>query len=61
MISTKIGGNKPHIKWNHIDGPVMHLSDCRMHWLTWPERIALWLRLTTVERINRKRTMQEAR
>lgn len=61
MISIKAGSNAPHIKWNHVDGPVMHLSDCRMHWLTWPERIALRMGLTTAEKINRKHTTQEAR
>lgn len=38
----------PHVQWTHIDGPLMTWAG-RMHWLTFGERLRLWLRLTTVE------------
>ena len=53
MISRK-ARSAPHVKWGHPDGPLMTLSDGRPHWLTWRERIALWLGWTTVERVNRR-------
>lgn len=38
----------PEIQWNHIDGPLLHLCDGQLHWLTWMERIKLRLGLITV-------------
>lgn len=29
------------INWKHIDGPLMHLSNGQLHWLTYWERIQL--------------------
>jgi hypothetical protein len=45
-------GIEPDVVWNHIDGPLLYLSNCQLHWLTWRERLALWLGLTTIETIN---------
>jgi len=39
-------GMKPEIQWGHIDGPLMYHSDGGLHWLTWRERLALWLGFT---------------
>ena len=60
MISRK-ARSAPHVQWNHLDGPLMTLSDGRLHWLTWRERIALWLGWTTVERVNRRHVTQEVK
>jgi hypothetical protein len=38
----------PHVQWTHIDGPLMSWAG-HLHWLTWRERLAIWLRLTSVE------------
>ena len=35
--------SQPHIKWNHIDGPMLCCRDGTLHWLTKLER--LWLRM----------------
>jgi hypothetical protein len=40
--------------WDHIDGPLMYLSNGQLHWLTLRERLALWLGLTTEQAINDK-------
>lgn len=37
---------KPHINWRHIDGPLMTWAG-QMHWLTFGERIALAVKMTT--------------
>ena len=37
---------QPHIQWNHVDGPLLVMSDGAMHWLTWLERLCVligWL------------------
>lgn len=39
-------GSLPHIQLNHVDGPMLCMRDGRVHWLTWRERIALFLRKT---------------
>ena len=35
--------SKPHIQWNHVDGPLLFCRDGTPHWLTMTER--LWLRM----------------
>jgi hypothetical protein len=40
----------PNVEWRHIDGPLMTWAG-NLHWLTWRERLALWLRLTTVDAV----------
>lgn len=34
---------QPHINWSHIDGPLLICSNGLLHWLTWRERLRLWL------------------
>jgi hypothetical protein len=46
---------EPFIQWNHVDGPLLCCSDSSLHWITWRERLMLWLGLTTVARIDAKR------
>ena len=58
MIS-QFGHRTPDVQWGHVDGPLMTLSTGRPHFLIWRERIALWLGLTTIERINRRHVTQE--
>lgn len=40
----------PQVQWDHIDGPLLHWAGL-MHWLTWRERIAIKLRLVTVDQV----------
>ena len=44
----------PRIMWNHIDGPLL-IWACFEDWLTWGERVRLWLGLTDIERLAQKR------
>lgn len=44
----------PTVTWRHIDGPLLCWAG-QMHWLTWRERLQLWLRLATIESIAQKR------
>lgn len=44
----------PHVQWGHVDGPLMTWAG-HLHWLTWGERISIWLRLTTVDKIASER------
>jgi hypothetical protein len=45
----------PSINWKHIDGPLLYTSDAGLHWLTYWERIKLFLGLTDVATIDRAR------
>ena len=46
--------SEPHIKWNHIDGPLLCCRDGTLHWLTKLER--LWLRMgfTNITQLDEK-------
>lgn len=35
--------SKPHIQWDHVDGPLLVCRDGTHHWLTKVEK--LWLRM----------------
>jgi hypothetical protein len=35
--------SKPHIKWHHVDGPLLICRDGTPHWITKTE--LLWLRM----------------
>ncbi len=35
--------NRPSIRWNHIDGPLLTFRNGEMHWLTWRERFRCWM------------------
>jgi hypothetical protein len=50
----------PRVQWNHVDGPLLRTSTGGLHWLTICERMALWLRLTTVDAIDRERAAMAA-
>ena len=41
-------GIEPAIVWNHIDGPLLHTSDCGLHWLTRWERIQMYFGWTDI-------------
>lgn len=45
---------QPFINWRHIDGPMLHLRDGRIHWLTLWERIQYRLGLTHTYKLERK-------
>lgn len=44
----------PIVYWFHYDGPMMVCSTHKVHWLTWIERIALALQLTTIHKLDEK-------
>lgn len=46
--------SRPHIQADHIDGPLLFLRDGRLHWLTWRERLQLWLGRTDASKLERK-------
>jgi hypothetical protein len=43
------------IGWlNHIDGPLLHLRNGQLHWLTIKERISLYFGFSDVYKLERK-------
>lgn len=42
------------INWKHIDGPLMYHSDGGIHWLTWGERLRVWLGWTDFDKIDKQ-------
>lgn len=44
----------PKVIWKHVDGPLMHWAG-NMHWLTWSERLGLFLRRTTLDAVGSRR------
>jgi hypothetical protein len=46
--------SKPHIKWNHIDGPLLFCRDGTPHWLTIRERLWLRMGLTNINQLDEK-------
>lgn len=47
--------NRPSIRWDHIDGPLLHYRDGQMHWLTLWERLRCWWGLDDATSLERKR------
>jgi hypothetical protein len=47
-------GISPSIVWNHIDGPLLHTSDCGLHWLTLWERFQMHFGLINIHQLDRK-------
>jgi hypothetical protein len=47
-------GIKPVIVWKHIDGPLLHTSDCGLHWLTLWERVQMQFGWTDINKLDRK-------
>ena len=43
---------KPTIR-RHIDGPLLSWA-CHLHWLTWRERLAVWVGRETAETLAQK-------
>lgn len=40
----------PDVLWTHVDGPLLSWA-ASFHWLTWRERLAIWLRFSTVDEV----------
>lgn len=47
-------GARPHINWNHVDGPLLRTSDCGLHWLTLLERIQMFFGWTNIDALDHK-------
>lgn len=47
-------GSKPHIVWEHVDGPMLCCHDGAVHWLTLYERLILAIGTTTLEELDEK-------
>lgn len=45
---------KPYIQWNHIDGPVLHLRNSTLEWLTLWERFQCWIGRADAYSLERK-------
>lgn len=45
---------KPRVQMNHIDGPLLHLRNGKLHWLTLTERVQLFFGWTSVEKLEKK-------
>ena len=52
---------KPHVQWNHIDGPLLTCADGTPHWLTLWERLALRAGITTLEALDARYNSQPQR
>jgi hypothetical protein len=46
--------SKPHIQWNHIDGPLLFCADGSIHWLTLLERLYMRIGILTIEELDLK-------
>jgi len=46
--------SKPHIQWNHIDGPLLYCRDGSLHWLTMLEKLFVKAGITTIEQLDEK-------
>ena len=46
--------SRPSINLKHIDGPLLSMRNGELHWLTWRERILLWLGRVDAEALERK-------
>jgi len=47
-------GSLPYVQWNHIDGPLLHLRNGELYWLSWWDRIQLRLKWTDVYALESK-------
>ena len=52
-VTTKIDPQRPSIH-NHVDGPIILMSNGSERWLTFVERVLLKLGLTTVQKLDKK-------
>ncbi len=52
LVTRYPRSNAPVITWKHECGPLMTLVDGKLHWITWKERILLFLGLTNPKEIN---------
>ncbi len=46
--------SEPHIKWDHIDGPLLYCTDGTIHWLTLLERLYFKMGWVTLEELDLK-------
>ncbi|KGT75837.1 hypothetical protein MA20_32125 [Bradyrhizobium japonicum] len=47
--------NQPRVDWKHADGPLLHCSAGRLHWLTRCERLRLFYGLADIHDIDFER------
>ena len=52
---------RPHVQWNHCDGPLLVCADGTPHWLTLWERMALRAGLTTLDALDHKHNSEPQR
>lgn len=53
MTVTRIDGSyPPFINWKHVDGPMLICSDGTMWWLTWGQRLKMWLGILNIDQLN---------
>lgn len=45
---------KPHIKWDHVDGPLLTCRDGTPHWLSAWERLLMHSGFLTIDELDRR-------
>jgi hypothetical protein len=53
------GEIEPDIQWNHIDGPLLHLSTAGLVWITWWDRFLLSIGLVSIDHLDIKYCRKE--
>jgi hypothetical protein len=53
--------SKPHINWNHIDGPLLTCRDGTPHWLTLQEILWMKLGFTNIDQLNDKHSHEDCK
>ena len=54
QVSVQAVVDGPSVKWGHIDGPMLTWAG-NAHWLTWRERLRVFLHLASVDQIGCER------
>lgn len=54
MTVSRQAGAEPHIKWNHVDGPMLTCRDGSAHWLTMWERFLFRAGFLTLEELDKR-------
>lgn len=54
QVNARPRGCRPHVNWKHIDGPLMTRRDGTLKWLTWRERLMLWIGAWSIEQVERR-------
>jgi hypothetical protein len=45
---------EPAIRWDHIDGPLLVCRNGSLHWLSWLDRLRVWIGADDIYSLERK-------